>query len=97
MSAWRFRCPRGHASVRNRQTKPYYYCQPCGENWPGDPFDLKLESLPDESEMPEPVESDSNNQQPDEEFGGWVTWETHREFALKRHNLWEKYGGDGSV
>jgi hypothetical protein len=58
---------------------------------------LEKESLPDESEIPDPVESDSNNQQPDQEFEGWVTWETHRESALKRHNLWEKYGDGDSA
>jgi aromatic ring-cleaving dioxygenase len=55
MSAWMFRCPHGHASLITPHTKDYYHCEPCGATWPGDPVNLKRESLPDESEMPTPI------------------------------------------
>jgi hypothetical protein len=41
--------------------------------------------------MPADVMSAENDQQPPQR------WEALRKKALKKHNLWEKYGGDDSA
>jgi hypothetical protein len=55
MSAWQYRCPHGHSSLRFPHTKDHYACGPCGEKWPSPPVNLEEETLPDESEIPEPI------------------------------------------
>jgi hypothetical protein len=62
MSAWMFRCPHGHSSLRLPHTKEYYRCRVCGVNWPDPPVDMRKESLPDESEIPEPISERADEQ-----------------------------------
>lgn len=45
-TAWRSRCPRGHASVVVRKTKDETECRACGLRWRGQPFDARRAEFP---------------------------------------------------
>jgi hypothetical protein len=48
MPPWIDRCPEGHASLEHRQTG--YHCGPCGQTYPGEPYDARHTEFPVEDE-----------------------------------------------
>jgi len=46
---WRYRCPEGHTSIRDRVSGGYY-CDTCGTSYRGDPVDMRDGDTPDDAE-----------------------------------------------
>lgn len=45
---WRYRCPEGHASIRNR-VGGGYWCKYCQKKYEGEPIDMKQADVAEET------------------------------------------------